>query len=379
MANIIWLSDMDMKGSGYFGITTALCTRLAALGHVIKIVGLGYMNDEHGFPFSIIPCRDFQEMEVMVHNLQKIWEPDIIIGALDIPWHEKALAKVTRESKKLPYIGIFPVESGPLCMDWAFTLMAMSAQFCISQFGTDECRKMNVPAEHLQVGVDTASFRPPTKEERASLREAFGITEDTFTILTVADNQERKNLGRTFEIIGQFKKWYGKPVCYNLVTREDFAFGFKLRSLAAREDIQIADILRIYERGIDFKKLWALYAASDAFVLFSRAEGLGMPVLEAMAVKIPVVGTGACAILEHLKDNRGIPTHPEAHYPDVFGNGERYMVGINEGAHNLLWLTENEFNPEPALEYVSKRTWDIPTSQINDKIEELTNGKKKQK
>ena len=35
-----------------------------------------------------------------------------------------------------------------------------------------------------------------------------------------------------------------------------------------------------------------LYAAADAFVLPTRAEGWGRPFMEAMAMGIPVVGTG---------------------------------------------------------------------------------------
>ncbi len=238
--------------------------------------------------------------------------------------------------KKLPYVGIFPIESEPLCTDWAMLLMQMDAQLCISEFGTAECQKMNVPAEHFQVGIDVESWRFPLDEEKKAIREALGYKPEDFIILTVADNQERKNLARAMEAISLLRKKYKKPVMYNLVTREHMKVGWKLRTFASQEHIAINDILRIYERGLSFQELWSLYAIADIFLLPSRSEGLGMPILEAMAVGVPCMATDACALHDHLKDGRGYLITPDFVYPDTFGNGNRYMVGAKRTADMLF-------------------------------------------
>lgn len=54
-----------------------------------------------------------------------------------------------------------------------------------------------------------------------------------------------------------------------------------------------------------------IYASCDAWLLGSRFEGFGRPILEAMACRTPVISTPAGAAPELLKDNIGILVRPE--------------------------------------------------------------------
>lgn len=58
-------------------------------------------------------------------------------------------------------------------------------------------------------------------------------------------------------------------------------------------------------------QLRELYAACDAWLFGSRQEGFGLPILEAMACRTPVIGTPAGAAPELLRDGRGILVPPE--------------------------------------------------------------------
>jgi glycosyltransferase involved in cell wall biosynthesis len=78
------------------------------------------------------------------------------------------------------------------------------------------------------------------------------------------------------------------------VTREHNPVGWKLRDYA--QEIGISENFMIFERGMSHRDLWVTYAISDVFLLPSKAEGLGMPLLEAMAVGIPCIATN-CAIV----------------------------------------------------------------------------------
>lgn len=370
MAKILYVSDMDIVGSGYSSISVPLCLGLCERGHEMIVIGLGYKRDEHHFPFRMLPAKTFAEVGASIHNLRLLWKPDIIIASLDIPWHDLILRQVTRDQPMLPYFGIFPVEGDPLCMDWAMILMQMTKQYVISQFGTDECQKVGVPAEHFQVGIDTVSWRPPTPEERKSLRDAAGFEEEDKIVLTIADNQERKNLGTAFQAIAEARKSIPN-LKYALVTREHNQSGFRLRSLASREDIAIHDILYIFERGMDFKKLWSMYAIADCFFLPSKAEGLGMPLLEAMAMGVPCVATDCSGMHELLTEDRGILVQPDFIYPDVFGNANRYLIspfmgatGIEQALRAPVDLINN------SLEYVKTRCWDVSIDMIDKAIKE---------
>lgn len=54
-----------------------------------------------------------------------------------------------------------------------------------------------------------------------------------------------------------------------------------------------------------------LYASCDAWLFASRSEGFGLPILEAMACRTPVIGTPAGAAPELLADGAGIPVGHE--------------------------------------------------------------------
>lgn len=369
---ILWISDFDVTGSGYLNITVPLCAKLSRHGHDVKVAGLQYTGLEHPFEFSVIPCFTIRESLAIAQNLDTLWKFDVMIVALDIPIQMQMLSVM--HNKTFPYIGIMPIEADPLCMTWAMGLMQMSKVLIISNFGTEEARKLGVDADHIQIGVDCESWRPPTPEERKKIRESNGIDDDTFVIFQVADNQERKNLSAAMDIVSEFSK--DKKVKYVLVTREQSSVGWRLRDYA--QLMKINSITSIYERGAPFATLWSLYAMSDLFLLTSKAEGLGMPLLEAMAVGIPVAGTDCTAIHEVLGDGRGILLPSAYKYVDPFGNGHRYFVDVPKAVERLNYYYNNraelEIMADIAQDWVRQRSWDTATLQLEKALEYVRNG-----
>lgn len=364
---IVYVSDFDFKASGYFNLSIPLCTGLVEKGHEVKVLGLGYKGENHTYPFSIIPVANFQEIVAMLQNLVNVWMFDRIIVALDIPLQRQMLNYVENRPKEIKYIGIMAIESDPLVIDWAMYLMKMDKQLIISQFGTEEANKIGIPARHIQIGVDTDSWRLPTEEERIALRKTFMIEEDEYVVLTVADNQERKNLWAGFDIFSQFHAKYPKSR-YILVTREHSPVGWNLRTMA--QDMKFANSLMIFERGMSFKDLWSIYAASDCFLLPSKAEGLGMPLLEAMAMQLPCIGTDCTGIRELLSDGRGFLVDHEYMHVDPFGNGHRYWINRMEGTKVLEYVYTHKLAMKMVRDYVEKRKWSIAVETLNNAIME---------
>src|SRR5690606_9845577 len=101
-------------------------------------------------------------------------------------------------------------------------------------------------------------------------------------------NQERKNLPACFFAFKQFSEGYPNSK-YILITREKLFAGWNIQELA--DTIGITDKLIVVERGLPFAKLWTFYAAADALLILSKSEGWCLPITEAMAMKVPVVGT----------------------------------------------------------------------------------------
>lgn len=368
---IVVITDFDDTGSGYRNLCTPLLTGLAHKGYDIKVIGLSYRGLEHNHPFSVIPAQSIQDAQAIAHNLRFVWQPDLYLVALDIPLQEFFYNNLRQFG--IRYMAITPMENGPLTMSWAAILLNMDAVFFISELGKREAIKAGITkAEHLIIGVDTAFWHPATSTEKSALRKGLGLGEDEFVILTVADNQERKNLWAGLEAVQKLKQKTDRKVRYIIVTRTDSPVGWKLNDLAI--EMGLTKELMLFNRGLPTEDLWGLYAVSDVYLSTSKAEGLGMPVLDAMASGIPCVATDTGALHELLEDGRGFLVPPAYTFRDVWGNSKRDMIDTDKTAESLLALTEL---PAPTIskarDYVEDRTWDISVTQIHQKIEELFN------
>ena len=371
---IVYISDFSLgdsgtSRSGYSGIGMALCEELHKLGHDVKALGLGYTGQEHAGSFPLIPCATPQDTAGTLNNLKFMWEPDVVVVAMDIhQWQEKFFPPAKKLGMK--YICITALESEPLCMTWAGLLQQMDKVFFISQLGADEAQKAGVDAEHIKIGIDTKSWRMRTEEEYKAVRSRLGYTDGNFVILTVADNQERKNLSRGMEIISELKKKHGVKVNHILVTRENSQVGWKLYDLATR--LGISPDLRVFNVGIPFADLYALYACSDVYLSASKGEGLGLPIMEAMSCGVPVVANAVGAIPELLEDGRGFTIKSDYWMIDPFGNQNRYFMNIPDAVLELKHVSENKESLRSVIgkarEYAESRTWDIPAKQIENAI-----------
>ena len=324
---------------------------------------------------------NFNDAIATMDNLVALWKPDVIVVGLDIPQQGNMLDNFVKY--QIPYIAITPLESGPLCMQWSMSLMRTNKLFVISQYGADEINKEGVSAEHLQIGIDCDVWKKRMPEDyRDARRNLFGIEDDTFIILTVADNQERKNLSGAMESLVMFKEKMGPDFKFRwvLVTRPGSQIGWKLLDVVVKLDL-VEEYVEL-TRGLPFSKLWSLYAAADAFFLSSKAEGLGMPVMEAMSVGVPVVGSDVGAITEHLSDNRGYLVPSEYEFIDPYGNATRHFMSKEKAANALELIAKGlgrpkaETRAKKARAYIETRTWDIPVAQLDEAIRSIVNVKK---
>lgn len=394
MKRIVVLTDMSFSGSGYYNIAVPLFSALAKEYQII-IIGLGYEGQEHNYPFSIIPCKDMNDATAIMHNLNMIKSvvPDIIVVAIDIPLQVFFREKFSQYKK--PYIAITPLENPPLVASWTAQMFLMDYIFFISELGKQAGLRAGLSkVGHIEIGIDTKFWRVPTPKEKQGLRKGMGIEEDEKVILTVADNQERKNLWAALatscmlkynitreEIIQVCKgerrisefELTGRKIRHILVTRVETDFGIKIRDLAVL--LGINKELMTMNRGMPSDNLWSLYALSDVFLLTSKAEGLGLPIMEAMSCGVPVVATDTGAIHELLEGGRGFLVPAEYKFIDVWGNSLRNMFDIEQGARAIYTLfDEPEIEaPERAREYMETRTWSVPAEQLSKVIEDLTN------
>lgn len=351
---IVLISDLDMQGSGYMNIAIGLAKQLTERDRKVTILGFGYKGDEHNWPFQLLPVPTHEAWNMtpgMMQNLlvlgatNQIEPPEAIIVALDIPHHLRGLQipRAVEGRARIPYIGIFPVESGPLSNSWASIIQPMDSALVISKYGLKMMQDAKLTnGTYLPVGLDAEAWRSVTVDERKELRKSLWLTDDDFVVLTVADNQERKNLSAAARGIS-IAKSKGVPVKWLLVTRVNSQVGWNIPDLANKYGL--ADSIQPFERGLPHNRLWVLHAVADAFLLTSKAEGLCMPILEAMSVGTPVVATYCTAIMEHIyedlekkKGQRGFPIEVEYVHVDPWGNSDRSYASPTSIGKTLLFL-----------------------------------------
>lgn len=371
---IFFLSDFDGNGSGYLTISAPLCKGLHDAGHQVIVAGLNYRGQQHDFPFSIIPCANFQDFFAMFANLAKVWTFDVLMVAMDIPIQIQIMKMLKQYTGfQYKYVGIMPVESDPVTFSYAASLLQMDKVFIISQFGVDECNKVGVNAEHFQVGVDANHWKMRTEEDKVTARKALNINPDAFVVCTVADNQERKNLVAAMDAFSVVHGYVPNSK-YVVVTREHNLIGWNLRDYAM--EIGISRDFMVVERGIPPEDLWMLMASADVFVLPSKTEGLGLPLLEAMTMGLPCIATDASGMKELLSDGRGWLIPPEYAHRDPFGNQWRYWIDRSKLSDILLAFAEHKVDDVPdrifkSRYYAEQRTWDIPITAVNKSLEEF--------
>jgi len=375
--NILFITDLAFVGSGYMYLTVPLMKGLVGLGFDVKAVGLGNDGSEHDFPFSIIPAKDFKSAHAIAHNLHFLdWKPDVVVVALDVPHQQFFIEKLKDLDSK--YIFITPLENGPLTMTWAASLMFADGALFISELATKAAHKAGLTkAKHIKIGSDTEIWPERDEETRNRIRKSMEL-DDKFVILSVADNQERKNLWAAMDIVSKVKKSGVDNLKYILVTREHSHVGHKIRDLALTLDIN--DELVVMERGLPQDVLWTLYAASDLYLNTSKGEGLGLPLLEAMSVGLPVMATNTGAMTELLADGlgtvlRGFLIRPEYEFTDVWCNSKRSMIDREKATEEILYCVKDgrimKHMSDAALHYVKSLTWDIPVNQLKEMIEEV--------
>ncbi len=175
----------------------------------------------------------------------------------------------------------------------------------------DVARHYRIASDHITVaypGVDTGRFRPRSAEELIEVKKKYSLPERY--ILYAAASLPHKNHARLLE-------------AYRLVRREAGDVGLVLTG--ARDYGGESIVEKIKELGLEkdvvflgwlpFDDVPLLYCASDVFVYPSLHEGFGMPIIEAMACKVPVVSSsiepleeiaGGAALLVDPFDHKSI-------------------------------------------------------------------------
>lgn len=156
-------------------------------------------------------------------------------------------------------------------------------------------------------GVDVDHFSPRKQPNKWLSMALHQMQRPRFRFLSVGKWEARKNIDG---LVAAFSRAFRptEPVelvlhCSNQFTPFNYEARVRLLTNGSHPPIMIS-------KPCSWDSMSDLYASSDAFILPSRAEGWGLPIIEAMASGLPVIITRYSAPLEYTSSE-------SAYYIDV--------------------------------------------------------------
>lgn len=184
-------------------------------------------------------------------------------------------------------------------------------------------------------------------------RERFGISEESTVFLTAFDPASEPARKNPLAAVDAFQLAVGNRKDAILIVRANTSVA-RRRAPIVR---QVADRaktdrrIRLFESSLPYQEVMQLIASCDVLISLHRAEGLGLPLLEAMALGKPVVATNWSGNLDFMsKENSCLVdyslTKVEAHrwtyrLPSVRRYGQWAEPSVHDAARSIRLLLDS--------------------------------------
>ena len=142
---------------------------------------------------------------------------------------------------------------------------------------------------------------PPLPDRAEPDRRRWGIPEDAVVFLNVFDSVSGFDRKNPVDVYDAFERGFGDRDDVRLVFKVHGGFaknpdegdlaGEESRAAQFLELCASDDRVILVDEFLSYRDLLCLMSSCDAYVSLARAEGLGLPVLEAMALGLPTVCT----------------------------------------------------------------------------------------
>ncbi len=191
-----------------------------------------------------------------------------------------------------------------------------------------------------------------------------------FRFLTVAKYEQRKSLDETIDAFAQV---YANTPAIELVIKSNYFVNHEIKFQQLQDKIRNLNNVTLLWGELKVEDLASLYRGCDAFVLPSKAEAWGLPLVEAAASGLPIITTmysGHTEFLKHIASSvipvtytMGAIECPEyrSYYPDSQGDWGTWarpdVVGIARAMQTVCREYDELFEAACANSFVIRRTF----------------------
>ncbi len=359
---ILFHSNSPWSPSGYGNQTAIFCELLAKAGHDVKIRAF------HGLQGAPVQWQGIEVLPGSFHAygedvLVKDWQtyqPDVHLALIDTWIYQPSVLK------QLPLTTWCPVDHDPLPPAVNATLRYFKHVLAMSRFGERMMRREGHDPFYVPHGVDTECYKPINYK---GARAMYGVEDDQLFVVTVAANTgtpSRKNLDRMLKAWSIFIKKHPRAFLYVHSEPTGARNGLNLLDVAEfygipAKNIKFSNPYLMQKGEYDEGWLNQLYNAADAFILPSRGEGFGIPVIEAQAAGCPVIVCDFSAQSELGEAGYKIPIDPTDDLEFSYQNSQWAVPKVSEIVKSLEWAAEIKGNGwfriiarQFAMEYDSK-------------------------
>lgn len=284
-------ADPDCR-TGYGIITKEIIARLRAAGHYVrcgtKHLGLQWRTNADGL--EIFDGVD----TLLVNQMLEDEHFDLLISFWDIWTMDKK-----RPFTKAKHIAWAPVDTEIIATQLISVCDQAREVVAMTQHGVREFARAGIKASYIPLSIDTAAFTIKP-QARAEVRAGLGLTDENLLLGSVGLNygDDRKGFITLMMAFTEFiKKHPGARLFLHTLANERGVMEGAFNYARIAERLGILDKVifppqKDYAIGrIDPSWLADYYNAFDVFVLPTKGEGFGLPIVEAQACGIPVIVT----------------------------------------------------------------------------------------
>lgn len=300
---LIW-STAPWVGTGYGRNCAELIKALREDYDVTVLATYGLTGSEVLWEgIRVLPSNnDFFSMGDYARKIYDVEKPDIIIQHFDI-WVIRPGFLMDLKFP-CPVVTYTPVDSIPCPNAVVQSAEGATDNIAMSCFAQKEFLNAGMVSSTVIHHCASDTFFPMDKK---SCRKELGLPLDSFIIGSVATNKgPRKNLFGQLRAFSMFLKKHPDSFFYlhcnensDRTHRESFDITQAIEYLGLEGHIFFTEAWH-YDQGLSNAMMCKLYNCFDLLSECSFGEGAGLPILEAQACGVPVVGTNFSAIPEML-------------------------------------------------------------------------------